>query len=462
VTAVLLGGAALTRLPAGAPAAPPSSAAKYELRGAGSCAAAACHNGNGAPGEKGSEYTTWVLHDPHSHAFEVLYGERSLRIEKNRQRPLGVSEDHPESDPLCLNCHVMSGIEPLSAGGEKPPRRKLFGADDGVSCEACHGAAGGWLTRHYTDEWRGMSPKEKSDAGMTNTKDLRVRAELCVRCHVGTGDIDVNHDLIAAGHPRLAFEYAAFHANLPKHWDIRTDKKEHPDFEAHLWALGQSMSAKAALELLAHRADAKNKRPWPEFAEYDCYACHHDIKAQSWRRDRTFGDAPPGTLPWGTWYGALVTEAAGSESRKDVQTSLDALAGLMMKPRPDRAEAASRAAKLAELLGKQVREAERGVSDSQGVGKLMRQVAADESRVSTKSWDGAAQVFLALAALRAARADLDPHFVPSALKGELLEMRGLLRFPPAPPTGPWYDSPRDFSPEKFRQALEGARRGLPD
>jgi hypothetical protein len=468
LAAALLGaGVVATRLPSGATAgdglaAPVSGGTRFELRGAGSCAAAACHNGNGPRGEMGSEYTTWVLHDPHSRAFEVLCGERSRQIENNRQLPPGVKPVPPESDPLCLNCHVLPGIESLAEGGEKLPRRKLFGLEDGVSCEACHGAADGWLTQHYTDGWRVKSPAEKQAAGMTNTKDLGVRAELCVRCHVGAKEADVNHDLIAAGHPRLAFEYAAFHANLPKHWDVRKDKEGRADFEARLWALGQAVSAKAALELLAHRAEGKNKRPWPEFAEYDCFACHHDVKAESWRRDRESVDTPPGSLPWGTWYHSLAPEAIVPEGREEVRTGRAALAGQMVKPRPDRREVASRATTLADVLGKQVRASDRRTWDAQGVRALLRQVAADEPKVSGKSWDGAAQVYLALAALNAARADLDPHFAPSNLKGEFAEMRRLLKFPSASPCGPWYDSPRDFSPEKFREALESVRRGLHD
>jgi hypothetical protein len=449
LTAVLVGaGAALARIPGRAEAGDlPPAAARYELRGAGSCAAAACHNGNGQPGDKGSEYTTWVLRDPHSHAFEVLYGEKSRQIEKNRQHPPGVKEDHPESDPLCLNCHVLPGIEPTADGGERLPRRRLFALEDGVSCEACHGAAGGWLTQHYTAAWRDRTPEQKTAEGMTNTKDLRVRAELCVRCHVGAGDIDVNHDLIAAGHPRLAFEYAAFHANLPKHWDARKDKQGRPDFEARQWALGQIVSSRAALALLAHRAEEKNKRPWPEFAEYDCYACHHDLKTENERRDQGPGDAPP----WGTWYHALVPEAARGPN--EVRTGLTDLAAQMAKPRPDRAEVV----RLADVIGKHLRESERGRWDAPAVGTLMRQVAAD----GRQGWDGAAQVYLALAALNAAHADLDPRFAASALKGELLQMRDLLKLP-STPAGRGYDSPRDFSPTKFRQALEQVRRGLHD
>jgi len=159
------------------------------LCGAGSCAAAACHNGNGPKGTKGSEYTTWVVHDPHACAVEVLYGKRSLQIEKKRKHPPEVEEDHPERDPLCLSCHVQPGIEPIGKGGTKLRRGELYSYEDGVSCEACHGAADGWLTDHYTAEWRrhNNTPEKKKAKGMHNTKDLRLRAELCVRCHVGAG-----------------------------------------------------------------------------------------------------------------------------------------------------------------------------------------------------------------------------------------------------------------------------------
>ncbi len=37
--------------------------------------------------------------------------------------------------------------------------------------------------------------------------------------------MEVDHDLIAAGHPALRFEFATYFANLPPHWDVARDKK---------------------------------------------------------------------------------------------------------------------------------------------------------------------------------------------------------------------------------------------
>ena len=70
-----------------------------------------------------------------------------------------------------------------------------------------------------------ISAADKYDRfGFMDTKNLVSRIEQCAGCHIGQdarGGLplrDVNHDLIAAGHPRLNFEFAAYHENQPKHW----------------------------------------------------------------------------------------------------------------------------------------------------------------------------------------------------------------------------------------------------
>ncbi len=443
----------------GAAAATPGGRPEYELRGAGSCAAAACHNGNGPKGSKGSEYTTWVIHDPHARAVEVLYGKRSLQIEKKRKHSPEVDENHPERDPLCLNCHVRPGIEPYLTQTHKLPRGAAFSYEDGVSCEACHGAAGGWLTDHYTAEWRGKSAAQKEAEGMCNTKDLRLRAELCVRCHVGRGDIDVNHDLIAAGHPRLAFEFGAFLANMPKHWSEETDKAGRRDFEARAWAIGQAVSAKAALKLLAHRADVKNKRPWPEFAEYDCFACHHDLKAQNWRRERKERKELPGTLPWGSWYFPMLPDALGGEAPKELMDELSSLREAMQLFGPDQQDVMARAQSVSAKLRPWPEKLARQEHDRAALDKALKRIAADDRRVSEASWDGAAQLYLAIAAHDSARDDLDREKRDPVLKTRIQALGKQLSFPPLAP-GQHYDSPAEDGPKRVQEALKRIQQAL--
>src|SRR5262249_39929757 len=146
----------------------------------------------------------------------------------------------------CLACHATSG--PAS----NPALAAVVRAD-GVGCESCHGPAGSWLALHTTYEWDGLTPLEKEQRfGMVRNADLGRRAETCARCHVGEAGREVDHDLIAAGHPRLAFEFAAYLAKLPAHW-VEKERNAAPDFPARAWAIGQAVTAKAAIELLHER-----------------------------------------------------------------------------------------------------------------------------------------------------------------------------------------------------------------
>src|SRR5262249_50929217 len=259
----------------------PQSALQYV--GSGSCAAAACHGGADPQGHWRSAPQTWSTRDPHARAYQVLFNEQSRRIMAHR----GGRDAH--KDPLCLSCHVHPEWRPE---GHHP----RFTAADGVGCESCHGPAERWLSRHVAADWAMLSGAEKHALGWNDTKDLVTRAELCATCHVGTDKADVNHDLIAAGHPALKFELTAYHAAMPTHWDSRKDLARYPDFEARAWKIGQVVSAKAALELLARRA-GDSARPWPEFAEHDCAACHHNFRSDAPKR---------GTPPRAAWYTSLL------------------------------------------------------------------------------------------------------------------------------------------------------------
>src|SRR5262249_36477726 len=167
---------------------------------------------------------------------------------------------------------------------------------DGVGCESCHGPSARWLGPHTTIDWRQESRPVKEGLGLYDTKTLARRAEICAGCHVGDRSRnglparDVNHDLIAAGHPRLTFELASYLDNVPAHWDEQ-DENSGPvgpnqrakDFSIRAWAIGQWASENAALDLTAGRAEVPGA-PWPELSEYDCFACHHDLRDDPWRR----------------------------------------------------------------------------------------------------------------------------------------------------------------------------------
>src|SRR5438128_12409202 len=110
------------------------SAEPMKYIGPGSCAATSCH-GSVKPiaGSRilQTEYSTWILQDKHSRAYQALtgdVGERMARILK-----LGPKA---EEAPKCLVCHALYTTP--------EQRGRAFEISEGVSCENCHGAPSAW------------------------------------------------------------------------------------------------------------------------------------------------------------------------------------------------------------------------------------------------------------------------------------------------------------------------------
>jgi hypothetical protein len=391
---------------------------KSGVTGTASCSARACH-GSLEPfpesdGVQRNEHTTWLTQDRHANAYRVLLTKRS----QDMVARLGYKPAHEESH--CLVCHS----NPALASDESPLGHEEQSA--GVSCETCHGAAEKWLDSHTS--WFHRDAKEKQrlfkEYGMTWLHGPQERAELCVRCHVGIGpSSDVNHDLIAAGHPRLEFELTAFLANMPKHWIERTKK---PNQEMETWIVGQVETARAGLQLLIKRASDPTA-PWPEFAEYDCFACHHDLGAKSWRREGTRFEQglTPGTVRWNDRYLSLLPGVVGEQS--GLADPWLGLVQQMAKPLPDRSRVEKRAGEIVELLDwppsrRLLHLPGSSLLDEDQLSKGLIEFATCEMSPARSSWDAAAQVYLALAALRP-----DAN---AAASQALKDYSDLLAFPP--------------------------------
>ena len=339
-----------------------------------SCAGRTCHGAleppNRPDGPLFNEYTTWLARDPHAGAYETLSSDRSRAM----ARRIGIAA--ADKSERCLPCHTTTTSDNMEQVG--------------VGCAACHGNAAKWLDAHTAKSWHSLTAREKSERGMIAVGDAATLAKQCAGCHVGAAQADVNHDLIAAGHPRLAFEFSAFFANLPSHWR----PKDYP--YAQRWAIGQIVAAEAALELLRHRAKSPHA-PWPEFAEYDCFGCHHDLTEPSWRRERTGGSK--GSLAWGTWYYSLPKVLA------DNPTPLAALTELMDKRRPPRDAVAQRTSAAIDEVHQIAGRFAGARQQPAAVRALMAALPADRRLTQAPSWDAAEQTYLALWALNRAGKD---------------------------------------------------------
>jgi hypothetical protein len=413
--------------------------------GVATCAAMACHNGNGPRGTKGSEYSTWIAVDPHSRAYQALYKPESRAMHDIMAKafPSMRSARGAHENPLCLQCHGM--------GAHVKQQFQV----DGVGCERCHGPAEKWLTTHYLPGFDRRTP------GFNDTRsDLVGRAQTCTKCHVGNADQQVDHVLIAAGHPRLRFEYAAYYGIYPRHWEDLGENRLDPSFETRNWVVGQLVAARAALDLTASRAhDPQRRTNWPEFAEYDCTACHHALDKPSQRQERAerlAGKRRAGELPWGTWYFPILPVLAkhGTGAPAGLDASLRELDRLMRLPYPPPARVTAQARHAAGLVDKWIGSAVKLKGSKAQIDGLMRDLAGQRDTVDG-SWDGGTQVYLGLAALHQTLGDIDPSFAArSPYLRPLAEVKyGLKKSFPAGGR-PLYDMPSGY-PKQLGQIFRG-------
>jgi hypothetical protein len=100
--------------------------------------------------------------------------------------------------------------------------------------------------------------------------------------------------MIAGGHPDLVFELEAFSAAMPRHWSEAADGDANAPVRT--FAVGQLTHLRASLDRLSRRV----KGPiWPEYAELDCFACHHSLTRpeDSWRQTNGFDHRARPGLP---------------------------------------------------------------------------------------------------------------------------------------------------------------------
>lgn len=272
--------------------------------GRNSCSATACHGQPHAdPVSWRNAYPMWEAADPHRRAFDVLYAERSVQMFRKLTETTAASIDDAVYlrfvEEKCIGCHATP-----PAGSLTTTKLSHQTSPDvywqGVSCESCHGPASNWLGQHYSLSWPNSADAGRpqlNTMGFQDTRSLDKRAAVCLKCHHGPQQIgeqlyDVNHDLIAAGHPRLEFELHAYLTNLPKHWDetaevaryAAAEKAQSLHFDT--WRMGavQQFQQDARLKHERAKIATENKLgEWAEFANHDCRHCHHTVGETKFR-----------------------------------------------------------------------------------------------------------------------------------------------------------------------------------
>jgi hypothetical protein len=359
--------------------------ARGSYTGPGSCAAASCH-GSVRPVPGGSiqqtEYTTWIVQDKHARATDVLSNPVSIRM--------GLILDldsKPADAPKCLACHSL----------DVPAQQRARSyAAEGVSCEACHGPASGWLGPHTT---RGWTHAQSVALGMYDTKDVVKRTEKCAACHIGSVDKSVDHEMIAAGHPDLVFDLEAFSAAMPRHWQSAPASDAWQNVSS--WSIGQIVQLRAGLQRLGSRS---SRGVWPEYSELDCFSCHHALTRpdDSWRQEQGYANRRPGNSPWNHARFVVarhVARIADPAAATRLDTDVAQLAAEMSKLQGDRARITAAATSLIQTLDALAARLASAPADRARTIQYARSIAADADEISRLGERAAEQAAMSLETL---------------------------------------------------------------
>ncbi len=394
-----------------------------KFSGPGSCAASNCHGGiqpKTIVRIAQNEYSIWSAQDKHARAYTVLSNSTSVRMGKI----LGLEQPPSKSDK-CLNCHTVNA---------RPDQRAqtFQNLEDGVSCESCHGPAVGWLGPHTLKNW---THEQSLKLGMYDTRDLSKRTERCLSCHLGTAEKEVDHTMIAAGHPDLTFQLESFSSAMPRHW------KPAPNMNA--WAsvqelaAGQSVQLREALIRLNRRASGPN---WPEFAEYECFACHHSLTKSetSWRQEGGYPGRHPGAPVWNPSTYAVFRHIAGAVDPSvttQLLSELQTIEQISGKPgsKEQLASLATEAAALADRIAQQV---QAQPYDRNLTARLLREIADDSEVISMEGERSAEQATMALDSLSLAYAKNEQNASQTDVRAAINELFLQLDNPSA------YNAPR--------------------
>ena len=368
----------------------PAQEGRPQALGSGSCASGHCHGSQAAVQGRNilqNEFRIWSAQDRHAQAYSVLLEQRSQRIAANLK--LGA----PQKAALCLDCHAFN----LPAAQRTP----LFDIAEGVGCEACHGASTSWLGAHAAGN------VSRTDLGMTDSRQLEQRADVCLSCHLGDGTKSVNHELIAAGHPVIRFELDTFSALMPRHW-----RQEEGNWEGvQRWAVGQAVALRQSMLQLARRAQGTGWDSWPDFEDFECSSCHHSLVAPrpgddylpSPRQARGF-EGIPGIPPWDESRYIVFRQlfrVALTSRGSDLESRIAALKQDLQSALKSRSAVASKARSIASVMDRLVPELKAISWDAGMVERLIAAIAARSGPISQAGIRSAEQATWAVDALYA-------------------------------------------------------------
>jgi len=293
-----------------------------------------------------NESKTWKESDYHQLAYQALSSPLGEKMNTLLPSDKSGRKLHVTKRSECLSCHAVD-LYPHQRWYEP----ESFDTHEGVNCLACHSTedrvAGQWRLTHMDpaimreeERWRNKHPDTKALQGQRDLRDPKVRAQTCNNCHIGNlqqGKF-VTHDMYAAGHPPLAgievmaysrdqqmhYEFGKKLRHISEHknaWELYHYRKDE-DQAARQMAVGAIVSLRSTLSLIVDQsANLSVDNPILDYAQFDCYSCHHDLGGESWRQ-KARGEGKPGRVRPRLWSKPLARVVVQHAAEITKQTQL--------------------------------------------------------------------------------------------------------------------------------------------
>jgi hypothetical protein len=411
--------------------------------GVASCAGSTCHGRQEGDGKvvRQDEIKLWQEDSSaggtHSRSLRLISGPRGQAIAAR----LGIGD--PASAPMCLGCHA----DPATKRGP------LFQKSDGIGCEACHGGAQNWIQSHYTV---GASHARNVSQGMVPLENPKVRASVCLDCHFGSADAGqfVNHRIMAAGHPRIAFELDLF-STLQQHHNEDADyarRKGRTD-DVRLWATGQAMALERSLTLYSNPGRG-TEGVFPEFYFFDCHTCHRRISDEPSARPTNIANPArpiPDGMPAYNDENMIMLSAAARIVAPDLGRRFDADARAFHAALArDRASAVAAAARLRETAGALADAFSRRSFGRAETFAIVDSIASDAISPRFTDYEGSVQSVMAVDTLLNALVNQGAvnSGAAGSIRAEINRAYAAVK------------DPNNYRPLEFRRALGGAARTI--
>ena len=142
-------------------------------------------------------------------------------------------------------------------------------------------------------------------------------------------------------------------------------------------AAGQAVQLREQLQRVARNAQGN---AWPEFADLDCFACHHSLTnaENSWRQELGYAGRKAGNPPWNLSRYAVLRQIVNEMDREGgrrLETEVEKLYAIMSSGNPDRNQAAAQARATADVAGRIAQQMSTASFDQARTQRLLQAIA---------------------------------------------------------------------------------------